>query len=132
MSVESEVELFVRLVSGVLFFKKKKTVTRSSVLDIIWGVTYASIIELNQQLILVSLVEQKFCVLDFAVMVVGQNNFIVFSLSLCLCVYVCVCVSLVFLFFDTIFSKTLLVSSGYIETNPHLENLQFLNFLIGT
>ena len=58
-----------------------------------------SIIELNQQLILVSLVEQTFCVLDFAVMVVGQNNFIVFSLSLCLCVYVCVCVSLVFLFF---------------------------------
>ena len=92
MSVESEVELFVRLVSGVLFFKKTKTVTRSSVLDIFWGVTYASIIELNQQLILVSLVEQKFCVLDFAVMVVGQNNFIVFSLSLCLCVYVCVCV----------------------------------------
>ena len=47
------------------------------------------------------------------------------------CFAVCAYV-LFYLFFDNIFSKILLVNSGYIETNPGPRNLPQLNFATGS
>ena len=63
-----------------------------------------SIIELNQQLILVSLVEQTFCVLDFAVWLLDKT-ILLYSLFLCVCVYMCVCVFLLFFCFLILSSR---------------------------
>ena len=75
--------------------KKKRTVSRTSVLDIFRDLTYASIIELTQQLNLVSLIQKNFCVFNFVLMLVGQKKYIIFSFSF----YVCVCLCFFFFLF---------------------------------
>ena len=79
--------------------KKKRTVSRTSVLDIFRDLTYASIIELTQQLNLVSLIQKNFCVF----MLVGQKKYIVFSFSFYVCVCLCFFFFLFFFFFCFVF-----------------------------
>ena len=118
MFVEFEVELFVRWFNSVF-----KIVTRSSVLDIYWGLAYAFVIEFNQQknfglITIAKLLRVQICI---CACWTKKLYFLV-----CVCMYVCVCffccfLCFLFVFFILLLHVNLLLICKFWKQNKNLE-----------